>query len=383
MSQPAWSTGDTGTQPVVGSPAADDGRHLGGDADDGRPPGGDPDDGQAPGGDRDAEAPPRARYRWSRLLLLISALVLVLVLGGVAGGWFYTRSVERTVARVDVFGALPEAGRPAKTASAALNVLVLGRDSTDPDPTGSRADTIILVHLPANRERAQLISIPRDTWTTLPTGTGGGSGGTKAKINAAYAWGGAPLMVRAVERFTGVRVDHLVLVDFAGFREIVDALGGIDIDVSETFTSAHAPFRTFHAGRQRMDGATALDFARQRKQFRDGDFTRMRHQQQVIAALVDRATERGLVTSPGRLDDFLKATAGTVTVDHTLSPFDLAWELRGIRDANIDRLTSPSAGITNVGDESVVQPDERAAKELYAAVLADDVAGWLKTHPNR
>jgi LCP family protein required for cell wall assembly len=340
-----------------------------------------PDTGSVP--EDDVPTPPPARRaRWWRLLALISVLVLVLVVGGVAvGGWFYTRSVDKSIERVDVFGTVPEAGRPAKAAAGALNLLLLGSDSNDPDPTGSRTDTIILVHLPADRERAQLISIPRDTWTALPTDAGGRSGGAEAKINAAYAWGGTPLMVRAVERFTGVRMDHVVLVDFAGFREIVDSVGGIDVEVSEGFTSLHPPFRRYPAGLQHMDGATALDFARQRKQFRDGDFARMRNQQQVIAALIDRATQRGLLTNPGRLDDFVRATASAVTVDNTLSIFDLAGELRSLRSADVDRITSPSAGTGMVGGQSVVFPDERAAQELYAAVRADDVAGWLKAHP--
>ncbi|HEX7744848.1 MAG TPA: LCP family protein [Micromonosporaceae bacterium] len=369
MSRPDRPPDDTGPLPVVADPFTGSSQE--------------PPDEPARSDLNGIATAPRERRggRWWRLLALVSALVLVLVAGGVAvGGWFYARSVDKTVARVDVFSALPEAGRPAKTPSAALNLLILGSDSTDPDPTGSRADTIILVHLPANRERAQLISIPRDTWTTLPTGAAG-QGGTQAKINAAYAWGGTPLMVRAAERFTGVRVDHVVLIDFAGFREIVDALGGIEVGVSETFTSTHRPFRTFHAGTQRMDGATALDFARQRKQFRDGDFTRIRHQQQVIAALVDRATQRGLVTSPGRLDAFLKATAGAVTVDNTLSTFDLAWDLRGIRRANIDRVISPSAGTATIGDQSVVLPDEPAARQLFTAVRTDTMDQWLAAHP--
>jgi LCP family protein required for cell wall assembly len=336
--------------------------------------GGDPPDPDGEGG-----APPSRRgRRWWRLLALISVLVLALVAGGLGlGGWFYARSVDKTIARVDVFSAVPEAGRPVKSASGALNVLVLGSDSRDADATGSRADTIILVHLPADRERAQLISIPRDTWTTVPTD----AGGAQAKINAAYAWGGTALMVRTVEQFTGVRIDHVIMVDFGGFKEIVDAVGGVDIEVYQTFTSIHPPFRTFREGIQHMDGPTALDFARQRKQFRDGDFSRMKHQQQLIGALVEQATQRGLLTDPGRLDDFLQATAGAVTVDETLSVFDLAWQLRDVRSGHVDRMTSPSAGTGTVGGESVVLPDERAAQELYAAVRTDDVAGWLKTHP--
>lgn len=370
MSDPERSPDETDGHPVVVNPHVARSER----APDG-PAGNDPDRAAA-------SAPARRGGRWWRLLALISGLVLVLVAGGIAiGGWLYGRSVDRSIARVDVFGAMPDADRPAKTTPAATNVLLLGSDSTDPDPTGSRADTIILVHLPADRERVQLISIPRDTWTTVPSDTTGRPGGPATKINSAYAWGGTPLMVRAVERFTGVRVDHVVLVDFAGFREIVDAVGGIEVDVSESFTSTHPPFRTFQAGTQRMDGAAALDFARQRKQFRDGDFTRMRHQQQVIAALVDRATERGLVTSPARLDDFLQATAGAVTVDNTFSLFDVTWELRGIGKTDIDRVTSPSAGTATIGNESVVLPDEPAARELFTAVRTDTMNQWLAAHP--
>lgn len=366
MPHPDRSTDETDQLPVVDPP----------------PAGNEPAPGPSSGGDPGrAAARTRRGGRWWRLLALISALVLVIVVGGLAaGGWFYAKSLDKTIDRVDVFGAVPEAGRPTKASSTALNLLLLGSDSTDPDPTGSRADTIILVHLPANRERAQLISIPRDTWTVLPTGAGG-QPGTPSKINAAYAWGGTPLMVRTVESFTGVRIDHVVLVDFAGFREIVDAVGGIEVDVEESFTSMHRPYRTFPAGTQRMDGATALDFARQRKQFRDGDFARMRHQQQVIAALVDRATQRGVASTPGRLDTFLKATAGAVTVDNTLSVYDLAWELRGIRKADIDRITSPSAGTAMIGEESVVLPDQPAARQLFAAVRTDTLDRWLATHP--
>jgi LCP family protein required for cell wall assembly len=367
MSHPDRSADQTDALPVVDPPPA--ASHPAADGSGGRDP------------EEDGASAPRRGLRWWRLLALVSVLVLVIVAGGVAlGGWFYARSVDKTIARIDVFSAVPEAGRPVKTASGALNVLVLGSDSRDPDPTGSRADTIILVHLPADRQRAQLISIPRDTWTMVATDASGRSG-ANAKINAAYAWGGTPLMVRTVERFTGVRIDHVVMVEFAGFKEIVDAVDGVDIEVSETFTSTHPPFRTFQQGVQHMDGATALDFARQRKQFRDGDFTRMRNQQRLIGALVERATQRGLLTDPGRLDDFLRATASGVTVDNTLPVFDLIWQLRHLRGADIGRLTSPSAGTATVGGESVVLPDEAAARDLYAAVRADDMPRWLSNHP--
>ena len=94
--------------------------------------------------------------------------------------------------------------------------------------------------------------------------------GARAKINAAFAFGGLPLAVRTVECFTDVRIDHVMAIDFGGFKEVTDALGGVDLKVERTITSIHKPFRTFTKGINHMDGAEALDWIRQRKQFPDG-----------------------------------------------------------------------------------------------------------------
>ena len=94
-----------------------------------------------------------------------------------------------------------------------------------------------------------------------------------AKINAAYAWGGTPLMVQTVETFTGVHLDHVLLIDFAGFAQVVNALGGVDLKIEKTITSIHPPHRTFRKGTQHLSGAEALDYVRQRYQFADGDFS--------------------------------------------------------------------------------------------------------------
>jgi LCP family protein required for cell wall assembly len=324
------------------------------------------------------EAPPHRR--WRRVALIVGLSLLVVLVGVSVGGWLYLRSVDGSIERVDAFTDVPAESRPAKVVEQAQNLLILGSDSRDPDTTGSRADTIILAHIPADHRRAQLISIPRDTWVHVPRSKDGRHGGADAKINAAFAWGGVPLMVQTVESFTGVRVDHVVMIDFAGFKEIVDALGGIEIDVDRTFTSIHRPHRTFVEGRQRMDGATALDYSRQRKQFPDGDFTRIKHQQQVIKAVVDRAGRGDLLTNPARLNAFLRATADAITVDRTFSTFDTAMKLRNLRGKDLTFLTSPSSGTGTAGGQSVVFADEDEAATLYDAVARDTVDGWLASH---
>ncbi|MGK5738666.1 LCP family protein [Micromonospora sp. URMC 103] len=325
------------------------------------------------------EQPPPRRRRW-RKVLLISLVVVVLLAGaGLIGGGLYVRSINSGIERVDAFDGVPEESRPQVVAKDAMNIMILGSDSRDPENTGgSRSDTIILAHLPADRSSAQLISIPRDTWVHVPKSKEG-RGGRDAKINAAYAWGGIPLMVQAVEEFTGVRVDHVTMVDFSGFKEIVDALGGVNIDVEKGFTTAYAlnGSRTFPTGPQTMNGAAALDYARERHAFADGDFARIRHQQQVIKAILDKAASGGTLASPGKLNSFVKATADAVAVDKSLSLVDLAMEMRGLRSGNLTFVTCPTKGTGQMGNESVVIADKAKAKVLFDAVRRDAVSEIL------
>lgn len=316
------------------------------------------------------------RRRRGRRIALIVLLVLVLLTGGgaLAGGLYY-RSVDKSIERVDAFEGVPEESRPQVEVKGAMNIMILGSDSRDPESTGgSRSDTIILAHLPKDRSSAQLISIPRDTWTAIPKSKEG-RGGRDAKINAAYAWGGVPLMVQTVEKFSGVRVDNVAMVDFAGFKEIIDALGGVEIDVEKGFSTNYslAGSRTFKKGRQTMDGAAALDYARERHAFADGDFARIRHQQQVIKAILDKAASGGVMTNPAKLNSFVRATSDSVAVDKSLSLVDLAMEMRGLRSGNLTFFTCPVKGTGRVGSESVVFPDPARAKTLFDAVRRDSV----------
>jgi LCP family protein required for cell wall assembly len=326
-------------------------------------------------------APPTSHRRRRRRVLVVLLLVFLLLTGtGLVAVGLYVRSIDKSVARIQAFDQVPEQARPQRVPVArdALNILVLGSDTRDPNSTGgSRSDTIILLHLPRDRSGAQLVSIPRDTWVPVPRSKDGRHGGAEAKINAAFAWGGTPLTVQTVEAFTGVRIDHVVMVDFSGFKEIVDALGGVTIDVERDFTSKNSlradSIRVFHKGQQTMDGATALDYARERYAFSDGDFARIRHQQQVIAAILSKASSRGILTNPGRLNAFLRATADAVAVDDTLNTVEMAAQLRHLRSESLSFYTSPSAGTGRKGDQSVVFPDTARARRLFDAVRRDDV----------
>jgi LCP family protein required for cell wall assembly len=315
----------------------------------------------------------------------VSGLVLVVLLGAVGvGGWLYVRHVDRTIDRVSVTS-LGKAADPAGIPDGAMNLLILGSDSRDPARTaGSRTDTIIVAHVTADHKTAQLVSIPRDTWVSVPR-SANGTGGVKAKINSAYAQGGADLMVQTVQQFTGIKLDHVLLIDFSGFKEIIDSLGGIDIFVDKSFTSIHPPYRTFTTNAAgtttHMDGAIALDYSRQREQFSDGDFTRIAHQHQIIKAVMNKATSTGTVADPTRLNAFLNATANAITVDDTLSPLNLAWALRSIGGSDVTFLTNPSSGTAIIDGQSVVESDKVTSAQLWSAVKADTVTQWVAANP--
>lgn len=327
-------------------------------------------------------------HRRAKRIALIGALVVALVAGAAGvGGWLYLRNVDSKVDRVNV-AALNNAKQadPEGIADGAMNILLLGSDSRDPDSDAdARTDTIIVAHVSADHKKVQLISIPRDTWLYVPQSETTGQGGQDAKINAAYAFGGVDLMVRTVQEFTGLSLDHVVLIDFSGFKEIIDALGGIDIHVDKSFTSIHKPYREFTKNATgettHMDGATALDYSRQRKQFSDGDFTRIAHQHQIIKAVMDKAVSTGTITDLGKLTAFLNATADAVTVDDTLSPLSLAWALRAIGSSDVTFLTNPSSGTPTIDGQSVVQSDTEKSKELWEAVATDTVAAWAAANP--
>ncbi|MFG2056243.1 LCP family protein [Micromonospora sp. NPDC048930] len=340
-----------------------------------------------PGGPGGAGGPGRRgpRPRWGRIGLVAGVAVLVLALLGGAGAWLYARNLNNDLARTDPFSEIT-GGRPAKKVDGALNILMVGSDSRDPDASVEaagkwRSDTIILMHVPADHKAAYLVSIPRDLYVPIPENAGAScDSGSRNKINAAFAFGGLPLAVKTVECFTDVRIDHVMAIDFAGFKEVTDALGGVDLKVERTITSIHKPYRTFTKGLNHMNGAEALDWVRQRKQFPDGDFARMRHQQEFLKALMDKAASTGTLSNPKKLNDFLKAVTAAVTVDNDFSVTDMALEFRNLRGENLTFLTSPNLGGQDVGGQSVVVSDREKALAMYQAIASDTMGDWVKAN---
>ncbi|MDT4986435.1 MAG: hypothetical protein QOI74_529 [Micromonosporaceae bacterium] len=311
------------------------------------------------------------------------ALLLVAVVG-LGGAYLYYRNIDSGLQRTDAFGNIT-GDRPAVVVAGAQNLLLLGSDSRDPDnkaqPGKWRTDTMIVMHVAADHKKAYLISLPRDLYVRIPQSpTNPELGNTNSKINAAFAWGGVPLAVQTVEGYTGVHIDHVVLVDFGGFQQVTDALGGVDLNIEQNITSIHPPFRKFAKGVNHLNGAEALDYVRQRKQFADGDFARMRHQQEFLKALMDKAASSGTIGNPLKLNAFLKSVTKAMTVDNQFSLSDTALAFRGIRSDNLTFMVSPNVGSQTIGGESVVVSDKTKALALYQSVANDTVGDWVASN---
>lgn len=320
----------------------------------------------------------RRRPRWGRIALVVG-LALLLIFG--TAGFFayqYVHRLDANVARTDPFAQIT-GNRPAKTVAGAMNILILGSDSRNPDTTAnSRTDTIILMHVDADHKHAYLISIPRDSYVYIPKSpTNPKEGDTHAKLNAAYSWGGAALTVEAVESLTKVRIDHLILIDFSGFQRVTDALGGVDMYVDKTIKSIHPPYRIFQKGENHFTGAEALDYVRQRYQFADGDISRERHQQEFMKAIMDKAASSGTLTNPGRLNAFLQAVTKAVTVDKDLSLADMAVQFHSLRSNDLTFLTTPFSGFGTRGGQSVVLLNDTKDATLFDAVNHDTMTQYV------
>jgi LCP family protein required for cell wall assembly len=326
----------------------------------------------------------KIKPRWDRIAL-VSVLALLL-LGGLIGGgiYLYLNHVNSKVKRIDAFSQIT-GNRPPVLVKGAQNILLLGSDSRDPSDAanngGWRSDTIILMHIDADHKHAYLVSIPRDTYVFVPKSQTSPYGNTMAKINAAFSWGGVPLTVQTVEGFTGVHIDHVVLINFDGFKEVTDALGGVDMYVDQTIKSIHKPYRTFTKGNHHFTGAQALDYVRQRYQYSDGDFRRVKHQQEFLKAVMDKAASTGTLTNPAKLNAFINAMTKAIVVDKQLSIVDMAVQFRSLRSNDMTFLTCPTTGTATRDGQSVVLADKAKASALFDAVSKDTVAAWVAANP--
>ncbi|NDU71633.1 LytR family transcriptional regulator [Actinomadura sp. DSM 109109] len=301
-----------------------------------------------------------------RVLIGCGALAVGLVLLLAGGLYLLQRVYDGGVRRVS--GALPTAGGRPSSSGRGENWLLIGSDRRAGMPAmGARADTIMLVHLSGHGDRVSVIALPRDAWVPVP-------GHGQTKINAAFAHGGPPLLIRTVEQLTRVRVDHYAALDFGGFVHMTDALGGVDVTVTRT---THDPMhdRTWKAGRHHLDGAEALDFVRQRWNLPGGDLDRIKRQQAFLHALAAKALD---TRNPIKIDRFVRAATRSVTVDDSVESGTLRrLAHRLLRTSLMEYLTAPVARTAERDGQSVVLLDDDGAGALFAAVREDRVGDYV------
>jgi LCP family protein required for cell wall assembly len=311
----------------------------------------------------------RAKINWRRRISGIASLILVIIVVTTLGtaAW-----VETSLRRIVVFSDYD--GRPG--AGAGTNWLLVGSDSrgdlspeqqaalsTGGDVGSGRTDTILLVHIPGllSGGHATMVSIPRDSYVDIP-------GHGMDKINAAFAVGGPSLLAQTVEQDTGLRLDHYAEVGFAGFGDVVDALGGVQVCPTDPIDDPLAGI-TLPAGCQNLGGADALGYVRTRATPRS-DLDRMIRQREFMSAMLERAGDPWVWLNPWRWYAVPHAALSALTVNtdvHIWSLAALAWALRGA-DTTI---TVPVGEFTvnEAGDVVVWDPD--AAGALFEALRTD------------
>ncbi|WP_399887653.1 LCP family protein [Streptomyces sp. BBFR51] len=341
---------------------------------------------------RDGQGERSGRSRGLKVAAL--ALTGALLLGAGAAGWAYWH-LNGNIKGVDINGALGDdrPARPVTVPSAspsaspvptgALNLLVLGSDSRSGDENqelgggdsgGARSDTAMVVHLDAGRTAATVVSIPRDTLVDRPSCPLPSGGSTReasgAMFNTAYELGGPVCAVKTVESLTGVRMDHYIEIDFSGFADLVDALGGVtvttDVDIDDDKSHLHLDAGTHH-----LDGTEALGLARTRYGLAGGsDLARIGLQQKLVKALLEQISATDLLTDPARLYQVADALTGSLTTDTGLDSLgELTGLGRSLGDLSADDVRTVTMPVLPApSDPNRVVADQPDADDLWKSL---------------
>ncbi|MFD8149619.1 LCP family protein [Streptomyces sp. NPDC001046] len=331
-------------------------------------------------------APP-GRGRRPRWGLRIVTTLSVVVLASAGIGHAVMTSLDADIARVDPFKDMknrPQAGH-------GMNVLLVGTDGRDRISREERrkyrlggapchcTDTMMIVHISEDRERASVVSLPRDSYAVTPAHVDRTSGerhrGHPVKLNAAYAEGGPQLTVRTVESMTKVKIDHYLEVDFTSFMKTVDVVGGVQICTADPLKDGYTGLN-LPAGRHTLAGGQALQYVRARHVDGASDLGRMKRQQRFLAALVERVTSSGILLNPMRFRDVTRAVLGSVRADKgfgTDEMLDLGRAMRNFSPSSSEFTTVPIGrmGYAVKGVGSTLKWDPVKAERLFHALRQD------------
>jgi LCP family protein required for cell wall assembly len=326
----------------------------------------------------------------TRAIRIITSLSVAIVLVSSVSS-FGLGQISSSIARIDVFNTLDD--RPEKT-SKAENYLLVGSDTREgltkqqmrelrvgstATAAGGRSDTMLIIHLSKARDRAYIISLPRDSLVVIPEHVSSSDKKTiiparKGKLNSAFSYGGAPLLIETIELATSIKIDHYVEVSFAGFAGIVDALGGIEVCTKVDIDDPKSHL-VLSAGVHTLDGIEALKYVRTRDFDGRGDIGRMQRQQQFMSAVLNKATSSGTLLNPFKVKNFINASLASVKLDSGLAPDDLltlAKQMKNLSSGNVRTLTVPLSNPNGRYEGlSVVIWDEVLGADLWTRVRDD------------
>lgn len=320
----------------------------------------------------------------------LAAVLSVLVLAGSGWGWYLVRVAEASVSRTD---AIPDSGNTdvngGDHAGQEMNLLLVGMDSREGltaeqqaefstgDPEGAlNTDSMMLVHLPADGSGASFVSLPRDTYVSIP-------GYGESRLNSAYARGynategsdaerdaaGAQLLVQTVSQFTGLQIDHFAEIDLLGFINLSEIVGGVEVNLCAA-TSDPLSGADFPAGVQTIGGADALKFVRQRYGLPAVDLDRVVRQQVYIAGMLRNVLSSNLLFDLGKQKAIVEQVGSSITLDQGLDIFDLAAQMQGVQPGNITFQTIPGLTPTRIDGADVLQPPSEEEVTAFFASLA-------------
>ncbi|GAA2352399.1 LCP family protein [Saccharopolyspora halophila] len=338
---------------------------------DGPPPPPPPGRGGQPPRSGEPPRPPRRpakKKSWGKRLG-IALLVVVALLAGLV--IYFDSTLQRTAA-LDFQGQAPD--------SAGTNWLLVGSDSREGldeakreelaagDAGGRRTDTMMLVHVPSGGGQPALISLPRDSYVSIP-------GHGKTKLNAAFSYGGPQLLSQTVEQATGVHIDHYAEIGFGGFADLVDAVGGVEVTLEKPMNddkaNVHLP-----AGPNELDGPTALGFVRARYSLDGGDFERTQNQRKLLGALVDKATSPATLLNPFRLIPLANGAGKTFLVNENDHVWNLFWLAMAMGDISKGQGVTTSVPFAGFGEDSnggsVIVWDKQRASQMFQAIAEDE-----------
>ena len=299
-------------------------------------------------------------------------------------------TVTASINKIDAFAGIDN--RPEKISSA-INYLLVGSDTREglskaelkelrvgsvATAAGKRSDTMLLVHISKARDKAVLISIPRDSFALIPSHTnkaGKVIPAVHSKVNSAFNWGGAPLLIQTIEEMTLLKIDHYVEINFSGFARVVDALGGIEVCTKKDIDDPKSHL-VLEAGVHTLNGIDALKYVRTREFDGLGDIGRMQRQQAFMSSVLKKATSAGVLLNPITMSNFINSSLDAVTTDEGLKSSDLillAKEMKTLATSNIRTLTVPLSNLNYYanGVTASVLWDPILAPELWNRLRED------------